>query len=157
MRISLRKGNFWQCQKVKLILLFWGSAPVPCRGPRQPPNPLPVEGPPAPIPVYFQNISTYFKSYWQPWFTEISGELKWGKDTGRQLENPPYHICSSSDTQQLRSPWKFSKIHWSYGYFLSKRKLPAPAEHHNITPSCPSRSRQRNFPSFNLWQNTICG
>ena len=90
-----------------------GSAPVPRPGPRQPPNTSPVERLLAPIAVYFQNISTYFKSYWQPWFTEISSEVKWGKDTGRQLENPPYHICPSSDTQQLRSPWKFSRIHWS--------------------------------------------
>lgn len=112
-RISLRKGNFWQCQKVKLILLPGALPPVPRPGPRQPPNTSPVERLPAPIAVYFQNISTYFKSYWQPWFTEISSEVKWGKDTGRQLENPPYHICPSSDTQQLRSPWKFSRIHWS--------------------------------------------
>lgn len=91
----------------------WGCAPVPRQGPWRPPNPSPVGGPLAPIAIDFQNISTYFKSYWQPWFTEISGELKWGKDTGRQLKNPPHHICPSSDTQHLRSPLKFSKIHWS--------------------------------------------
>lgn len=52
-----------------------GSAPVPRLGPRQPPNTSPVERLPAPIAVYFQNISTYFKSYWQP----IYRDFQWGK------------------------------------------------------------------------------
>jgi len=71
--ISLRKGNFWQCQNVKLVLLP-GVCPTgpptglcPCTplGTSAVPRPLPVggPGPPAPIAVYFLHISAYFKSY----------------------------------------------------------------------------------------------
>ena len=71
--ISLRKGNFWQFQNIKLILLLEAFPPgrptglCPCTplGASAVPRPLACGGPGplAPIAVYFLHISAYFKSY----------------------------------------------------------------------------------------------
>lgn len=61
-KIFLRKGNFWQCQKVKFILLPRASPPGAPN-----PDPSSMWGLPALGAIYVQNISTNVKSYWQPW------------------------------------------------------------------------------------------
>ena len=65
---EIRKVNFWQCQTLNAFC--FRSAPVPRWGRQPPPDPSLVWGPLAPIAVYFQNITVYFKSYWQPWVLE---------------------------------------------------------------------------------------
>ena len=72
---QIRKVNFWQCRTLNSFCFRGllpldpqrGSAPVPCWGHQPPPDPSFVWEPLAPIAVYFQNITVYFKSYWQPW------------------------------------------------------------------------------------------
>ena len=81
----MRKVYFWQCQTLNSFCFQGlhpldpqrGSAPVPRWGCQPPPDPSFVWGPSAPIAVYFQNITVYFKSYWQPWTTvkELSAAL----------------------------------------------------------------------------------
>ena len=68
---KIRKVKFWQCQTLNSFCFRGlcsldpprGSAPVPRWGHQPPPDPSLVWGPAAPIAVYFQNITVYFKSY----------------------------------------------------------------------------------------------
>ena len=70
---QIRKVNFWQRRTLNSFC-FWGFVPCapnglcPCThwGRQPPPDPWLVWGPSAPVAVYFQNITVYFKSYWQP-------------------------------------------------------------------------------------------
>ena len=89
----IRKVNFWQCQTLNSFC-FRGLCPLkdptglcPCTplGASAPPDSSLVWGPSAPIAIYFQNITVYFKSYWQPWLLAI----RWNKQL---LNLPPY--CS---------------------------------------------------------------
>ena len=86
---QIRKVNFWQRRTLNSFC-FWGFVPCapnglcPCThwGRQPPPDPWLVWGPSAPVAVYFQNITVYFKSYWQPCFLL---SFDWGLSCKLQL------------------------------------------------------------------------
>ena len=212
-RISLRKSNFWQCQKVKLILPPGALPPgpptglCPCTplGASSTPKPLACRGASSPhsclLSKYLHPLQIvltaliyrdfqwaevgqrYWKAARKPslsymsklWHPTIKIPLEILQNSLKLMPSLTLFLFPYVKTavrNRVMKKWRLLIVRFSRnedktrqllcprskdGYFLSKRKLQAPAEHHNSTPSRPSRSRQRNFPSFNLWRNTICG
>lgn len=211
--ISLRKGNFRQCQKVKLILLPGALPPgppaglCPCTLPGASSTPKHLTCGEASRPhscllskylhllqivltaLIYRDFQCgkvgqrYWKAAWKPslsymsklWHPTIKIPLEILQNSLKLMPSLtlfhfPYvktafknrvmkkwrllmvRFSRNEDkTRQLLCPWSKD------GYFLTKRKLQGPAEHHNSTPSRPSRSQQefsilQSLTKYYLWQ-----
>ena len=60
---SVKTSNLFYFQGLRPLDPQRGPAPVPCWGPRQPPDPLSPGGPLAPSAAYSLYFSGYFKSF----------------------------------------------------------------------------------------------